>query len=590
MVQKLDGVIFSNALRAGYLAVVGQEPFLNRINVYPVPDGDTGYNMATTLQAATHPLGHQETPTLGRAARVAADAALDGARGNSGAIFAQFLQGFAAEVGDLVRIDQKEFSQASAMGTEAAYRAIRKPQEGTILSVIRAWSRSVSESADTASDFYDLFVRALEVAKDALQKTPEQLDVLVRAGVVDAGGQGFVTFLEGATQYLQDGHIPSWSSRTTPKPNSVFGVAASESFDSAYRYCTEALLSGDGLDGDSIAPSVEHLGDSLVVAGSDKRLRLHIHTNTPRLFFEQVAHLGFIEQCKIDDMWIQHSLREHASIAVLTDSTCDLPEQGQSRADIYSVPLNIRLEREEFADGRDLVPAAFYQRMCKSHTLPKTSQPSAGEFANLYNALLRHYDSIVSIHIAGAISGTVEAARKAADSISPTRIQIIDSQKVSVGLGFVVEAAAKAIGQGATLSEVVQEAQHMPERIRIFGTVPSLEHAVLGGRIDARVAWCLEALGIKPIIEFDSQGKPFKAGVKLGFGRALSALVNRAKDFAGDDEVQIRVVHANAPLAGQILSNKVMKNLQLSDVPVLQAGAVLGTHVGCGAVALAVLR
>jgi DegV family protein with EDD domain len=208
----------------------------------------------------------------------------------------------------------------------------------------------------------------------------------------------------------------------------------------------------------------------------------------------------------------------------------------------------------------------------------------------LYERLLERHRSVVSVHIAGAISGTVEAARTAADRVDPGHIHVVDARQVSVGLGLVVEAVGRAIRRGVSLDEALAIAERTSREVRVFGSTPSLEHAVRGGRVDARVAWVLERLGVKPIIDFDEQGKPYKGGVKIGFGRALSALAKRAQHFAAGASASVTVVHADAPTAGEKLAGAVRERLGLPEVPVVQAGAVLGTHVGPGAVALAVRR
>jgi DegV family protein with EDD domain len=586
----MRGEHFVDAFRCGTLAVLGAEAHLNQINVFPVPDGDTGSNLTATLWAAGDLLGSVRKPSVAEAASLAAEGALDGARGNSGAIFAQFLVGFAEAVQGLTRLRVKDFSKAIARGTEAAFAAIHNPREGTILSVMRALAKALNLHDGNTGDFSELFKKALPAIRKALAHTPRQLDVLAQAGVVDAGGQGLVNFVEGFLSFFQSGKQPIWEPKPIDKTaTDLFNLTHTE-FSSSYRFCSEALLARKGLTRQVLVEAIEDLGDSLVIAGGGNKFRLHLHTNSPRRFFELVAGIGSLERCKIDDMWLQHSPKQQAPLGLVTDSTCDLPEAVSSAPDIYRVPLRISFGQETFRDGVDLAPAAFFQMLQVRKSFPKTSQPTAGDWEAVYARLLERYPALISIHIAGSISGTVAAAQAAALRLAPKRIHVIDSLQVSVGLGLVVEAIDQAIQQGASIAEVLSLARHVSNNVRIFGSVPSLKHAVRGGRVDARVAWLLERLGLKPIIEFDESGKPYKAGVSLGFGRALSALVKRAERYVAKDLSQAMVVHGNAPQLARQLAQKVQKKFGLEDVPQVQAGAVLGTHVGPGAVALAVRR
>ena len=193
-VLTLDGPAFSRAVRGGALAVMREQEFLDRINVFPVRDADTGANLAATLRAAAARLGTASAAGVGEAARVAADGALEGARGNSGAIFAQFLHGLAGGMAPHERVDRVQFAAAAGLGTESAYSALQEPREGTILSVLRAWSRELARTAHD-KEFVEMMHGGLVAARAALAETEHQLKVLALNHVVDAGSQGFVYFL-----------------------------------------------------------------------------------------------------------------------------------------------------------------------------------------------------------------------------------------------------------------------------------------------------------------------------------------------------------------------------------------------------------
>ncbi len=587
----MNGPVFSRVVRAGALAVVREQEELNRINVFPVRDSDTGANLAATLRAAAARLGSAAPQTVAAAARAAADGALDGARGNSGAIFAQFLHGLAGGMERRRDVDGPQFAAAALSGMESAYSALQNPREGTILSVLKAWSHELSRRAHD-EDFTELMHSGLVAAREALAATPRQLEVLARSRVVDAGGQGFVYFLEGLMDSLRGGHESAWLPTEAPAHGLPPFSAEHDAVDDRFRFCTEALLTPRGdalLSRDAVMARVVGLGDSIVVAGGEARVRVHIHTNEPQRFLATVAELGAIERSKIDDMVLQQLAARESALAIVTDSTTDLPEDEAFGLGVVAVPLTLSLGDDEYLDGVDITLDGFVQRILAGSGVPRSSQPAVADIVGTYRRLLEYREGIVSIHIAGAMSGTVEAARAAAREADPARVRVIDSCSVSVGTGLVVEAVGEAIAAGASLNEVAAVAEQAKREIRIFGTVASLDFAVRGGRLSPRLARTLTRLHLAPIIVFDETGKAGKGGAALGFDRALNAIVRRAVRFAGGAPARAMVVHSGDEAGADFVAARLREHLG-GDVPVVRAGAVLTTHVGLGSVSIAIRR
>jgi hypothetical protein len=591
--DRLSGETFSRVVRAGALAVVREQESLNRINVFPVRDADTGANLAATLRAAATRLGSEAPDAVGAAARAAADGALDGARGNSGAIFAQFLHGLASSMERLSNASGAQFADAALAGTDSAYSALQDPREGTILSVLRAWSLELGRRArDHEDDLQELLHHGLVAARDALAATPRQLEVLARSKVVDAGGQGFVYFLEGLMDSLRGGHEPAWEVCEAPAHGLPPFSDGHEEIDERFRFCTEALVTsrdGEALARDVFMARFTGMGDSLVVAGGGSRLRVHLHTNEPQAFLASVAELGVIERSKVDDMVLQQLAGREASIALVTDSTTDLPEEEAFRLGVVAVPLTLSLGTAEFLDGVDISADGFVDRILSGSDVPRSSQPAVADFVQTYRRLLEYREGVVSVHIAGAMSGTVQAARAAAREVGPERVRVIDSCLVSIGAGLLAEALGEAIAAGADLDELERVAERVKREIRIFGTVASLDFAVRGGRLSPTMARTLARLHLAPIIVFDETGKPGKGGVALGFDRALNALVKRAVRFADGAPARALVVHSGDEAGATFVAARLKDRLHC-DVPVVRAGAVLTTHVGLGSVTAAVHR
>ncbi len=611
--ESLTGRGFAQIVRSGAYAVTRAQDALDRINVFPVADADTGANLAATLSAAAAGLGRNPPAAVGSAARMTADAALIGARGNSGAIFAQFLHGLAEGLHLKRVVTTGEFSRAAMAGVDAAYLAVQHPQEGTILSVLRAWAGKMSARATSVFNFGDLMDEALEAAREALAETPKQLDVLARNHVVDAGGQGLVYFLEGVLDTLKGVHVADAStleSLTFPAAYQrlpgdagsaargfvASGLASVEEtrmlgIDERFRYCTEALLGGGSLDREAIQRAVGHLGESLVLAGGGAHMRAHLHTNEPDLFLRTLEEFGTLESVKIDDMVEQQATARAATVALVTDSTFDLSEAAQLRYGTVMVPLTITVGGRTYLDRVELTSPEFYRVVRETDELPRSSQPNRADFKRVYEALLEDHEGVVSVHLSARLSGTYQSALGAAGEVDPSRVKVIDSRHVSVGLGLVVEAAGEAIRAGGSLEGVAAAAEAAARSTRVYGATPSLDFAVKGGRVNSKVAYLAGLVKLKPVILFDEAGGAHADGGHLGYGRTIRGIARRAAEFARGEPARVAITHADSPESAAYLLQQLRKRFgQQQDIPMMESGAVLATHTGLGAVAVAVRR
>ncbi len=590
MVQILTGPRLARAFRAGALAVAREQETLNRINVFPVPDADTGANLASTLRAAAAALTTPNEFTVGQTVRTAADAALDGARGNSGAILAQFLHGMAEGIGARVSLTTREFVAAARRGADAAQQALAQPVEGTILSVVRAWAAALEEQAGKIHDFRELLGRGLERAREALANTPRQLAVLARHGVVDAGAQGFVYFLEGISTFFRDRRAADWRRAGMSLAQPTPFAAAHADTDLTYRYCSEGLLSGERLDRKAIAREVGTLGGSLVVAGGGSRLRIHLHTNEPQRLFAKLGAHGTLLQTKIDDMVLQQLAARGAAVAVVSDSSCDMPEARAHAVGLVRVPLTIAFGDETFLDGVDITPAQFYQRLAGSPVVPKTSQPSVGEFRTTFQRLLESHESVVSLHLAAGLSGTYQAALAAARQVDAGRIRVIDTGQVSVALGLVADAVGEAVAAGAGIDAAAAAAESVSRNTKLFASLATLDLAVRGGRVSRAQARLATLFGLNPVLTVGADGKAARAGVHLGFAASLRLMVRRVAEFADGRPVRLMIAHASAVGAAEYLAERLCSRFGVADIPIVNLTAVLAAHVGPGAVGVAVRR
>lgn len=587
-IQRLTGPRLARAIRAGAAEVLRRQGYLNEINVFPVPDADTGTNLASTVLATVEAVRKVASRDVAAVARAAADGALNGALGNSGAIFAQFLHGLAEGLGDRAAATTRDFARAARAAAAAARTALHPPREGTILSVVTEWARVVEMNARRINDFRELLERALAAARTALAETPNQLEVLRVNGVVDAGAQGFVSFLEGIARLFADRRAASMPVRTEPEEAAGGGRHVLAEGATEFRYCTEGLVAGRRLDPARVTRTVEHLGDSLVVAGGGSRLRVHIHTNRPQELFSILGAMGQLERTKVEDMILQQVRARGGRVALVADSACELPDEVRNDLALHLVPLTVFLGDRSFRDGEDLAPAQFYRLLRTGSDLPSTSQPPPARFRRLYEQLLERHEAILSLHIPGRYSGTVQAARTAAQQVDPRRIRVVDTGHVSVGLGLVAVAAGEALARGAGLDQAELAAMDAARRTAVWGAVPSLEFAVRGGRVSPAMAATAGALRLRPIICFRGGGEIEKAGAAIGFRGALRRLERLARRFAGGREVRAMVAHADAEGDARWLAARVAGTFGLPGVEVVPVGPALGAHAGPGTVALAV--
>ncbi|MDQ6931443.1 MAG: DAK2 domain-containing protein, partial [Candidatus Eremiobacteraeota bacterium] len=304
-ITALDGRGYAKFVVAGTYFLKKYRGVLNDLNVFPVPDGDTGTNMFLTLRSAAQEAAKCRTRNLSTVAAAAASGSLMGARGNSGVIISQMLRGFAHHVRHRAEIDTFTLATAMREAVAAAKAALLKPVEGTIISVAHAAAESAYHLALHERDFYRLSNGVLRAAFEALERTPEQLPVLKEAGVVDSGGAGFVYFLEGILRFLPDAKIRTTAFPRRPIRQAVFTAAQVVGQN---KFCTEFLVEHATCDVAALRDLLQMHGDSLIVAGAEPTLKVHVHTDEPEAVQSIAAKYGTLTRVKIDNMEHQHNV------------------------------------------------------------------------------------------------------------------------------------------------------------------------------------------------------------------------------------------------------------------------------------------
>ena len=588
--QILDSNILAAALRSGIHRVILEQEHLNNINVFPVPDGDTGTNLSLSLSSALPLINDNQSRPLDQMLEAIADALLDGARGNSGAIMAQFFQGVCDSAEDLAQFSVTQFSVAVDTGNRYAHEAMAEPKEGTILSVIAAVAHSLNNVS--AESFSNLFDKAVEVGNTALEKTTQQLEVLRKAGVVDAGAKGFVVLLEGMRDFISDG-------KETPKPDvadllsqSQIARAGEDVDDLLFRYCTECVINGEDIDRRKLRESLSELGNSLVIAGTRRKARVHIHVNEPEQVFDAAGRFGTLSVQKADDMQMQ----QHSSgstdtrFAVITDSGADIAEEDMERLDIHMIPMRVQFGDRAYLDKIGISADDFFRELETSSIAPTTSQPAPGDFRRQYQFLASHYPDVVSISVSGTVSGSLQAAKSAAGRLNAGgQVHLIDTLNASLGQGLVAVRAAECAAAGMHIDDALKVINDITPLTRTFAMVPELAYAVRGGRLSAWVKTVADLLHITPVLINSEDGRIVPGGVIPGRRNPLSGFARFiAKRHATDQRLRVAIGHAQCDDdAGRLAEDLQRKLPGIEEVSICELGAAIGVHVGKGSIVTA---
>ncbi|MBT4317492.1 MAG: DegV family EDD domain-containing protein [Candidatus Marinimicrobia bacterium] len=576
-IEYIDGIRLYRSITAGLRRVVSRQEYLNKINVFPVPDGDTGTNMAYTLTSIEDGIQNNAYSDIKKMSMKIADSALDGARGNSGAILAQFFVGFADGIKDVKKLNSAEFSQAIAHAKNYSYDALTKPREGTILSVIGGWSESLETSSKISNDFLSILSTGLIAAQKALDNTPNQLEVLAKAGVLDAGAQGFVDMLSGIQEFIESGSITEAELKIVEELEEV-AITTNEKF----RYCTECIILGENIPRRLLQERLMDLGNSIVLAGTKIKAKVHIHSDDPHSVFSLCKEYGSIKGEKTDDMIKQqadaHS--SHSSTAIIVDSGCDLPDELIDNMNIHVIPVRLNFGDTHYVDKVSLTSDEFWKELEKNPMHPQTSQPSPGDFRRQYQFLSSHYESAVSIHLPEALSGTYQSALTAARSLSSFPVNILDSFSGSIGTGLIAMRTAEAIIEGKNLDEINIIAKQAIENTQLYVGLNTLDNIVKGGRISPTVKKIANFFKINPYLAFKKEGlKP----VGLSFGNK-----NKSKKFRKfvenkipqNKKVRVGISHAQMNTFVDDWRKDLIRKFGDDNVIITDVGPALGVHAG----------
>ncbi len=597
-IDYIDGARLRRAIIAGCDFVQEQRAELNRINVFPVPDGDTGTNLALTTQSIADHLRTIDSDDLSLIAREAAEASILGARGNCGMILSHFLLGFSEHVEGVRELDARGFARAMHAAVEHVYRSLERPVEGTIITVMR----EMSEEADAArtDDFTDLLEILLERGQVALDRTPDLLPALKHAGVVDAGAKGFLHMFEGVSAYVNGAPFRMTTSVPhfdVPLMGELTGAASVEypASSETYRFCTEALVRGADLPAaDDVRAVLREFGDSLIVIRSADMLKCHIHTDVPEDIFAYLRTTGTLVTHKAEDMSVQHAAVERAAtsghirlarrpISIVTDSACDLPDEVVRAHGIHVVPLQLIFESGVLLDRVDITAEQFVGRL-RNGEHPTTSQPTPRAFLDAFRAAAEDGELVLAVLLGSTLSGTIASAQAAARKIEGTPVRIIDSLGASLTEGLLVLLACELAELGRTADEIAAELMRVRAQSGLLFTVDVFDNLLASGRVGRGQVVLAGLLDIKPILALTGTGQVVPHAKVRGSANVLGRMLKIVEEnVPRGSRVRFGVVHVGNITVATAVAAELRARYHGCDVIITPVTPVIATHLGPGA-------
>lgn len=591
-IKGIEGMVCYNALASGAANVISKRIELNKINVFPVADGDTGSNLSATMTGILEYMkpSHDISVVLD----TAAEGALMSARGNSGIIFAQFLYGFREEILDKHQLEYRELAPMLKKALNKVYSVILNPVEGTILTVMRAWVEAIERHIESEANIARFSDIILDDSLRALEKTPEQLPILKEKGVVDSGAKGFYHFLEGIARYLKTGEAPVVKEDSADS-FVIMDVSHSHEELSEMRYCCEAVIQNSSLSLEQLKHRLEAQGDSLIVAGGQDKMRVHIHSNHPEDLFTKLAQAGRLSGIKADDMHLQQAVVEGpvSRVAIVTDSIADLPEGFAFEHQVFVLPLQLEVDGVAHVDRVSLSTKGFYAVNQGLKEQPKSSLPAIKQVDNLFGFLASHYRQVLVLSVSDKLSGTYQLLESKARQHSREgfKVAVVNTKLNSGAQGLLVKRAVAYAKEGLDLEAIKTAIEALVPHTRILVAVDTVKYLARSGRVSRRAAKVAELLGLKPIMTLDEEGNGKAYGGTLSHKALMNKLVKEVeKDQKTYGIENCCIVHAACEQRALDLKVRLEETLGISVDFISEISPVVGATAGEGAVAVAYVK
>lgn len=582
---------FHSALLKGAHRVEKKRDELNRINGFPVPDRDTGNNLAYLMQQLRRQL---PTPqSFDELLKRLSEASLIGARGNSGAIFSQYFSGFreaAMGLKESIR-DSLPLHGLAAMfkeGYASAYRSIQQPREGTILSAMRSFSEAFQKLLSQGGDLKHATEAALKQLKNTVQ---ESIDILPQQRALhapDAGAMAFMYFAEGFMHSLlgqAEGEEEADEVLFFELP-AMEASSHAELEDTRFRYCTEVMLkTRDGAEiSEGMKAKLTALGDSMVISQAGNLVRVHLHTNAPAQAVDLLESLGTLSEVKADDMHMQQALtRSHpGKIALVIDSIADVPEEMMG-PDVYLLPLHMLAEGVSYQDKRTI----SFDRVKRLSGKLSSSQLNLEEIKQFLDPIVESYDQVLVLTVSSRMSGLYDRYKEYLAQNKQSKVRLVDSRVNSVAEGLLALFASRRLQEGAGIDELADELESIRARTKIYVSLPNLKAMVASGRLNKNVGKVLQAIGFLPLVTINHEGEGTVRGLSFSRKRSDKLLLDKLE--AGKVK-EYAVVHVNDPKRAEAAAKAIRKKIGMPPRYICEISSVVANFSGDTSYAVAYIE
>lgn len=583
--DELNAEAMHLAIINGCQRLIEQREELNRINVFPVADGDTGDNMSSVCAAIIEYSEINEDITL--TLESIAQAAIIGSRGNSGILFTQFFLGLQQYLPTCNNLSINNFCSALKGTAKEIGGVISTPVEGTIITLIKklAVFAGSQNHVDSIAKTMSIITPML---KKEVEKTATTLKIVRESKVVDAGALGFYYFIEGFTDFLVKGI--TYKSSASHKINPPQAPQHQLLEQPQFRYCTEAVLKNSRISQQALLKQFNSEGNSAAATGTKDLLKIHLHTNDPTYLFSTLYQLGTVKYPKVDDMQRQYEIQfaKKAAIALVTDSSADLPQDLLDKYQIHTIALNIHIGEHDFLDKYSFEPNHFYNQLQNLPIYPKTSCISPHQVKKYLNKLSAHYNHILILSISSAMSGMHAAFIEA--SKENQQITVLDTKTNSAAHGLLLHYSAKLIAKNLPFAEVIEKVQAAIKNTFIFVLVNQFDSMIRSGRISKLSAKFASWSHIKPIVSIDRCGRGVVAGKSLSSAKGLSKLIQLVQQQLKKNNARLEdyaIVHANNNDDATHLAKISSVYFNKDPLFINTVSPVIGLHAGKGCVAIA---
>ena len=605
-ILKIDTILFRKMMIESVNQLKKNQEHLNRINVFPVQDGDTGSNMLHTMMGIKDSFEAHLGESFGTISRELVKAILLSARGNSGLLLSEYFKGFLEEVHNRRVLTGKEFVEALIRGSDNAWNALEKPQRGTILDIFSAAAEGAKAALENSNDVCQILDGALEHSRHSLMKTKEILPQMKRARVVDAGGAGFLCMLDGFRISLMG------KSAILPQDFSSEPAEIKEE-DLSFKYCVEAVLKGKAISKEELKHVINSLGDSILLVDEEDTLKLHIHTNEPQVIEGICRNRGQVVEWKMDDLKEMQTtyLRNvkafrgnsnivslsssmpnksaHGRIVVVTDRSSDLPDRIlQHPILVVDIPVNLSSDPVDLGKKRTL--KEFYNMMAtEKDFIPLTAQPNVEQFVEAYEKALEIGDIVLCLPISSGISGTYRNAIQAKRKLDSNKVHVIDSYSFSFGLTMLIEFIFDLQRCGKEYRDILIELFNMRDNMEQYFVVDDIRYLARSGRLSRSQSFLGQILHVNPLLQI-KEGSIRETGERAFFSspkKQMLMLARQVQRAMIERELKfLCIVHADAEERALMLKQylEINMNMPKDFIKIAQFGMIIGAHVGPGTI------